>query len=204
MTDGIRAIFFLAAALLVVSGAAKLRRPEPASRALDAAGLPGAWPLVRGLGAGEVLIGAAALVVPGAGTGAALAAAYLGFALFLASLIVRRIPAATCGCAGRTEAPPTWLHVALDLSAAAGGVAVAVRGAPALHRFLAAQPLDGAPLVLGLAVAGYAAFVATAGLPEVRALVSASSRLGHRHAVGGPSGPPTFRVGPLAGREEDG
>src|SRR5690242_10022241 len=123
--------FFVAAGLLIASGIGKILRPAPAVDALAAAGLPGGAVAARALGVVEVLAGAAALWRPSTATALVVAALYLAFALFLVRLI-RRGGATTCGCVGSGEAPPSWLHVALDLAAVAVSVAAAAWGVPSL------------------------------------------------------------------------
>src|SRR3954451_20643843 len=142
--------FYLAAGLLVASGIGKLIRPAPAALALRSAGLPGGAGAARPLGAVEVAVGALALRRPGPGTPAAVGVLYLGFAVFLVRLI-RRGGATTCGCVGAAEAPPSTLHVVLDLVAAAVAVGVAVWSVPSVGSAIAASPMAGIPLVVGLA-----------------------------------------------------
>ena len=143
--------FFASAGILVVSGVAKVRSPRPAAAALFAAGLPVTGWLVRMLGAGEIVLGVAAIVRPSPLVAFAVAGAYLGFAaasaLFLWSPRVR-----SCGCLGDLEVPPSVLHVALNLAAAAFAAAAALTGVDSLPSVAAALGW-GAPLL----VAGSAA-----------------------------------------------
>ncbi|HEV7208315.1 MAG TPA: MauE/DoxX family redox-associated membrane protein [Mycobacteriales bacterium] len=116
------AVIAAGAALLVLTGLAKLRRPEPAGRALRAVGLPAAG---RALGLTEVCLGGAGLISTTRPVLAVIALTYLAFAGFV---IVARRPGsgiASCGCAGQVDAPPTWTHAALDIGIA-GAVLAAV------------------------------------------------------------------------------
>src|SRR5712691_8590554 len=127
--------FFIASALLVVSGAAKLARPDPASRALTSAGLPGRRLTARALGAVEVAIGGACLAAPGPASATAMAALYAAFALFLVRLMTVGTPVSSCGCLGAAEVPPAILHVLLNVIAASAGVLAAVAPPRALAPF---------------------------------------------------------------------
>jgi Methylamine utilisation protein MauE len=157
--------FFLAAGLLFASGIGKILRPAPAVDALAAAGLPGGAVAARALGVVEVLAGAAALWRPTTATALVVAALYLAFALFLVRLI-RRGGATTCGCVGSGEAPPSWLHVALDLAAVAVSVAAAAWGVPSLGSAVAASPMAGVPLLIVLVGAGALLAIAVVEVPR--------------------------------------
>src|SRR5689334_16292262 len=114
--------FYLAAGLLVASGIGKLVRPQAAVAALGSAGLRGGAWTARALGSVEIVVGVLALWRPSPTTALAVSVLYLAFAAFLVRLI-RRGGATTCGCVGSAEAPPSMLHVVLDLVAAVVAVA---------------------------------------------------------------------------------
>lgn len=121
------AVAWVAAAVLVVAGAAKVRTPGATSRALRLAGLPDDERLVRLLGAGEVALGLAALLaVPFATLG--VGAAYVAFTVF--AVRQRRDPAADCGCFGTDATPLTRLHVVVDVALALGCVLAIVVTTP--------------------------------------------------------------------------
>ena len=123
-----------------MSGIGKLVRPAPAVAALGAAGLRGGRGFARGRWVrSRSSAGAAALWRPGPVTAGLVGGLYLGFALFLVRLI-RRGGATTCGCVGSADAPPSMLHVALDLVAAGVAAAVAVWPVPSLGSAVAASP----------------------------------------------------------------
>ncbi|WP_375487524.1 MauE/DoxX family redox-associated membrane protein [uncultured Jatrophihabitans sp.] len=165
-----------AAVLLVVSGVAKIRHPEPASalvrrllhrpRERYRSVL-----LVRGIGVGELAVGTAALAAGSRTALALLAAAYVGFAV-VAVLALRDGAARTpCGCFGSADSPLGPAHLVLDAVAAVAGVAGAVRpSGPALGL------LDGAGLtaavacvqVLLLASLGYLAVTSLPALLAAR------------------------------------
>ena len=159
--------FFVAAGLLVLAGAAKLLRPEGASRAMAAAGLPRHPLIARGLGSLEIAAGGACLAAPRPGFAAAMAALYLVFAAFLTHLILRRIPGASCGCLGSRDSPPTRVHVLLNLTAAAAGAFAAFDPPPGLVTFTLSLPLHGLPFLVGAACAAYLAYLSVSLLPQI-------------------------------------
>jgi len=154
--------YLVACGLLAVAGAAKALRPDATARALRAAGLRVPTTAVRAGGGVEAVLGAAA-----AGTGAPLlaalvAASYVAFAGFIVLALWRGTPISSCGCFGKADTPPSPLHVALDVAAAATAAIVAQRAAHSLPRALAHQALGGAPLLVLVAVTGYLAYLAFA------------------------------------------
>jgi hypothetical protein len=127
-----------AALLLVVAGAGKVADPTRTVGALRALrvrrgpALPSSPLLVRAGAAGELVLGAATLVYGGRVLPLLVAASYLGFAAFVAAALRSGTPVGTCGCFGRADTPPRPVHVLLDALLAAGAVAAAATGAPAL------------------------------------------------------------------------
>jgi uncharacterized membrane protein YphA (DoxX/SURF4 family) len=173
--------YILAAAALVVTGVAKVRRPKPTATALAAAGLPSGTPPVVLIAITEICTGLVCLIRPSAPAALAMFALYAAFALFLVRLMRRGGPGASCGCFGDTvgrSVPASYLGVAVDLVAAAASGFIAVRGVPAppaLPALMAHQPLLGAPFVAGIVLAGYLAFLAVAYLPGISASVRRKS-----------------------------
>jgi hypothetical protein len=165
----IAAPFFVAAGLLVWGGVAKLRRPEAAVGALSAAGLefrrqPA---LVRGFGFLVALVGSVCLVAPRPAFALSLSALYVAFTVFLAWLIIRRVPVSSCGCLGDREAPPSVLHIVLNVVAATAGILASVESVPPVLAAAGELPLYGFPFLVGLATAGYLVYLAEAYLPEL-------------------------------------
>jgi hypothetical protein len=165
LPGALAAPFYLAAGMLLAAGPAKVLRPRPAADATRAAGIPGGTPLARAVGIAEAAAGAAALLAPGPVTAGLVAGLYLAFAAFLVRLL-RRGGSAGCGCAGSRETPPSWLHVALDLVAVGVAAAVAVGPLPWLGAALAASPLRGVPLAVGLLGAGLLVRTAVGEVPR--------------------------------------
>ena len=161
--------FSAAALVLALSGLAKLRRPGSLVRTLRAIDIP-VGPVVVRLFAGlELALGTACLVSPGRATAVGLGLVYLSFAAFLASFLARGIELQSCGCAGDRDLPPSWIHVGLNLAAAATALGAASTG-PAFEgvaRTAAGLPLAGVGFVVGVATISWLAVLCAAYLPTV-------------------------------------
>lgn len=146
-------VFLAAALLLVIAGVQKVFDPKPLVRALRSTGLAVPSPAVRILAVGEVTVGVLG-VVTGNGIGVAISyAAFTGFVIFAK---FRGGVLSSCGCFGKADTPPTWLHAGVT-----AGLAVAsVPGRTAA--------LDLALLAAAAAVAA-TSYVAMAVLPLVQA-----------------------------------
>jgi hypothetical protein len=156
--------FFAAAGLVVASGAAKLSHPEPAVRAMGSLRLPSGPGAVRAIGFVEILVGMWCLFAPGRAAAVSMAFLYVAFATFLAFLTRARAPT-SCGCLGKQDAPPSLLHIAMNVAAAATA-ALAAAGPPrGVFAFSARLPLRGLPFLLGTALIGYLAYLVVAYLP---------------------------------------
>jgi hypothetical protein len=161
-----------ASILVIASGLAKFLRTAPASRALAAAALPSGPAVVRALAVVEAAIGGAFVLRPSAATGVLLAGLYLAFAAFLAALLRHPAQASTCGCLGERHAPPSRLHVVLDVvaaGAAAGVAALSVAGhaPPGLIAQAGRLGWSGVPFVVGVTLAAWLAALAVAHLPSL-------------------------------------
>jgi len=155
----------VAAALLVVAGAAKLADPVNTVGALRALRLPSSPGLVRLGAAGETAVGAAAIVVGGPLWWALVAASYLAFAAFVVAAMRAGTMVGSCGCFGHEDTPPHPIHLALDLILAGVSVAAAVQGlAPASA--VADEPGPGAVVVALSAGALWLVYAAFVHLPR--------------------------------------
>jgi hypothetical protein len=157
--------FFLSAALLLVSGGAKLADPVPTSGALRVAGLASRVGVVYALAVAEIATGATALLFGGAWAGWAIALLYGGFGSFVAIALHRRIPIASCGCFGKADTPPSLVHVFLNSAGLAGGLWAGLSHSPSLVSILGSQPLAGVPYLFFLAAGIYAAYLLLTILP---------------------------------------
>jgi len=100
----------IALGLLGSGGVAKVVDPDPTSGALEAARLPSSRLLSRLLGTAEIVAAAVGLSVGGT---MALPAVllYVGFTVFTLTAVRRALPIQSCGCFGRVDTPPSWIHV---------------------------------------------------------------------------------------------
>lgn len=158
------AIHASAALLLVVAGGAKLSKPGRG--VADLLGLRAPAPLVRLVGGSEVAIGAAALLVGGPLTWAV----GLLYALF-AVVVLRAVlsEARSCGCFGRLDAPPSWVHVGGNLALAAVSFVAAAAGSapvPAVVQQFSDSPVVGAALAAEIVVVSGLGLVCFTALPE--------------------------------------
>jgi hypothetical protein len=132
VVSAVDALFWAACLVLVVAGASKLAAPDQVAPTLAALRLAGpARPgRVRGVGAArlvgavEVALGIAALVLGGVALALGVAAAYLAFAVVV--VLARRRGLGSCGCFGAHSAPPSWVHVAVNVGSAAVAVVAAL------------------------------------------------------------------------------
>jgi len=148
----VTAPFLAAAAILAVAGVAKIRRPDDTARALIVAGLPAHRRLVRAGALAEVAVGAAAVAVPGPVTGTLVAASYAAFTLFVGLALARGWPLSSCGCFGRPDARPGYVHLLLDAGAAAAAIWWAVGAPSGIGPLFVHSPWHGIPLALVAAV----------------------------------------------------
>jgi hypothetical protein len=171
----------ISAVVLALAGARKLMDPASTQGALREMGLPWRGPIVAALAVGEILVGVAVLAVGGTLTLLALAAWYLGFAAFVAVALRRDVPLASCGCIGKEDTPPTWVHLAIDLFFGVVALVAAFDPYGSVVDLLDGQPWAGVPLIGYVAVGVYLTYVALAVLPvtlEAARLVRAPARSG--------------------------
>jgi len=137
-------ILAVAAGVLVVAGAAKLRRPVPAAQAVTAA--------VRSLAVVEIAVGLACLIDPVPAAAAALGLLYLALAAFVVMASRLPEPLPSCGCMGTDRDPPPHpLHAAVNVVLAGAGVLAVIAPAPGPGTLAADAPLLALPLLAGLA-----------------------------------------------------
>lgn len=157
----------VAAALLVVSAVTTIRDPASFAAALRDLRLPAALPVVLGVALVEGALGLTWLVAPIPVVAAAIAILYVVFAVVVA--VQRRLPGvAACGCLGGS-APPSRLHLLLDVVLAAAAGAGAVTAPPSLASLVADQPALALPVLAGIAAATMLAAYAIRELPDLLA-----------------------------------
>lgn len=159
--------FLVAALLLTVAGALKANDPATTAGALRRAGLPVPPVVVRVGGACEVLVGVAAIVTGAPLAAAVVALSYLLFTAFVVVALRRHLPIGSCGCFGKVDTPPSFVHLVLNIGAIVTATAVALGPGGGIGDVLADQELLGIPFLLLVATATYAAFFALTVLPQL-------------------------------------
>jgi hypothetical protein len=154
--------FLVAALLLCVAGALKLRSPRPAAAALRTLGLPGPTWLIRALAVGELALGAACAIDPTRAGAAVLAGAYVAFAGVAAALARRRV---ACGCFGEDDTPVSAAHWVASAFLGAVAAAAAADGSHGLGWVLGRGAPTAAVLLIGITGALYATVLVYTDLP---------------------------------------
>ncbi len=170
--DGVHILagpFYALAVLAAVAGVLKAVRPGPAVIALASVGARVPAPAVRIGGAAEAAIGSAALLAGGRLPADLLAASYAGFALFVVTALRTGGVVSSCGCFGKTDTPPTVLHVAVNVVAALVAALFASGSAPSVADVVVDQPLGGAPFVALVGICAWLTYLILAVLPTLRA-----------------------------------
>jgi hypothetical protein len=121
----------VAAGVLAFAGGSKLLDPTMTAGALRAMGLPAHPWLVRAGAAVELLLAIGAVVVGGGYLWALVGLSYTVFAVFVIVALLSGRPIGSCGCIGRVDIPPTWLHAALN---ALMGAAASIQALEELSR----------------------------------------------------------------------
>ena len=155
--------FWVVSLVLLASGATKLLDPAPLGDALIELGvLPEGDPrrgalAGRALGAVEVLVGGAALVVGGRVTAVLVALSYAVFTVIVAASWRRGLR--SCGCFGASSSPPAASHVALNTVSTCVALGAVLWPAPAVADGLDASTWNPVLVVL-LVLAGAVGVVA--------------------------------------------
>lgn len=141
-------LFWVVCAVLVAAGASKVLDPSSTGATLGALGLPGGTTAARVLGGIEVVLGMAGLAVGGRAVAVGVAAAYAAFAVIVAVARRRELP--SCGCFGARSAPPSPVHVAVNVVSAVVAAVAAALDPVAVADGLAGLDVPLAVVVLGL------------------------------------------------------
>src|SRR5204863_7145174 len=128
--------------VLAVGGALKMVEPADTANALRTLHLPSGRAFVRVGGAFELGIGVAALVTGATALAGVVGVSYIVFAIVVLMALGSDRPISTCGCLGKVDTPPSWIHVAIDVAAAGVAIAAAtaVDAQVALPEVMSAQP----------------------------------------------------------------
>lgn len=154
-----------AALLLIVAGLAKILRPVPTAELLASFGLPEATAAVVVIGVVESAVGVLALAVGGPVLAVATGTLYLGFIAVVGRALATG--AGSCGCFGRIETPPSWIHVIGNAVFAVVSFVAAAGRTPA--QVMADQPAAGVGFVFASGVTAGLALAAFTALPEALA-----------------------------------
>jgi hypothetical protein len=163
--------FAIVAIVLAVGGVLKAFEPADTANAMRALRLPGGPLFVRLAGTAEAVVAVAALVTGSTVFVLIVAASYTVFACVVILALRTGRPISSCGCFGKVETPPSAVHVAIDIAAAAAAVGAGIAGAGsvALPDVLADQPLGGVPFILLVGVGVGLTFLALTTLPKTLA-----------------------------------
>jgi len=148
----------IAAAVLAISGGAKLANPREVTDALGAIRAPSSAGVVGLIAAGEIAVGTFAVIAGGPIAAALVAAAYLAFAA-VAWRMSRSDEVTGCGCFGSAGARPGVLHVATDIVVAALAAAAAFSGSGGAVALVSDTPGAGIPAVAAV-ITGVGALIA--------------------------------------------
>jgi len=170
--------FAIAAVVLALGGALKAFEPGDTAHALRTLGVPAGRTLVRVGGAAEAILATAALVTGLPALVALVAVSYLMFAIVVFVALRSGRPISSCGCFGKADTPPSWVHIGIDLASAgvAAAAAFAATSEIALPDVVADQPLAGVPFLLLVAVGVGFVFLALTALPKTLAAMRALAR----------------------------
>jgi hypothetical protein len=163
----VHALAHLSAAVLVLSGIAKVRQPTALVLPLRQLRLPATRRTARAIGVVEVAVGIIALLTSHAASMAALAAVWLG--LLGAAAALTRGPNVDCGCFGEASRPVGPMHLVVNAVFSVAAVASTFDPAPPIWDLPDAPVLGTATYVLLLvAGAGAVSAMLTAPLPAAK------------------------------------
>ena len=154
----------LSAAVLVLSGIAKVRQPTALVLPLRQLRLPATRRAARSIGVVEITVGIVALLTSHAASMAALAGVWLG--LLAAATALTRGPNVDCGCFGEASRPVGPVHIVVNAVFALAAVASTFDPAPAIWDLPDAPVLGSVTYVLLLVIgAGAVSALLTAPRP---------------------------------------
>lgn len=163
MAAALTPLYAIAAIVLAVAGAAKLRSPRGAADALRQLGVPAGPAAVRGLAGAELLLAVACLLRPSAPSAVLLALVYLAFAAISTALAKTH---SACGCFGEDQTPASPIQSVLSAAIAIIVLAAAVAGPHGMGWLLGRAPVSAAVLAVAIAGCAYAVVLAYRELPQ--------------------------------------
>ena len=162
MAQALTPPFCLAALVLCLAGAGKLRSPQAAAGAASALGLPSSGVAVRTLALLELILGGLGLVHPSRLAAGAIGCLYLIFCGLSLALVRRR---ADCGCFGQTAAPASGVGGLLSALLAAVAIIATALSAHGLGWVFGRPAAQAGVLLLSLAASAYGVVLVYTELP---------------------------------------
>ena len=145
--SGLAVLVELIAVVVALSGVTKLLSPRPFAELTATVGVPVGTVGARIAGLMEIALGVWVVATGSRIACAVLSVAYVVFALVVVA--ARRAGAPSCGCFGASAAPPSAVHVVVNLvSAAIAALAAATGDVEGIATTISDQPLAGVPFVL--------------------------------------------------------
>ena len=135
--------------------------------ALRSVGFPVPTAVVRLGGAGEALVGGAAVATGWRPLAAVVAGFYLGFVAYVSLHLVRGDAASSCGCFGDSSATPNAVHLGVNIAGAAAGAAAVVWPVPGVATAVRESPLEGLAMAGFVTLGCWFTYLAMTGLPRL-------------------------------------
>lgn len=157
----------VASGVLVVSGAIKLRHPDVVVPLLGVLHVPRILQRGRPVGCLELGLGFSAGITSYRPLLIAEGGMYVLFALIISYVLVARVPLASCGCSGNQHTPPSAIHVAMNMTAAAAALTAAGVGVLSLRHVWPELVWFGIPVAAGAAAAVALTMVVMGPLAEL-------------------------------------
>jgi hypothetical protein len=167
-------ILYLITGVLIVAGISKLIRPAATATALREMSIPAPIHAARLLGAFEVIVGVAAILVGSPILWALVAALYASFTIFVLWALQADSTIGSCGCFGQEDTPPTPGHAAFNAAAAA--VSALAIGNPVRLGDFDGTPLEAVAFVSLICIGVVLAVLALTSLPRVLALANGTAK----------------------------
>ncbi len=164
----VEVLAFLGCALLALAGAFKMKDPAPTVGAMRALRLPASLMSVRLMGFAEVAIGLVAALTGSSIAMGFVGIAYVAFALIVLAAMNAKTQIQSCGCFGKTDTPPSWIHFGTNCVFAVVALVSAVIGSESLPELLSKQAMYAVPFLITFAVALYIVVLGLTVLPSTR------------------------------------
>jgi len=145
-----------------------MKDPAPTVGAMRALHLPASLMSVRLMGFAEVVIGLVAALTGSAIAMGFVGSAYVTFVFIVLAAMKAKTQIQSCGCFGKTDTPPSLIHLGANSVFAVVALASAFKGAESLPELLANQPMYAVPFLVTFGVALYMVVLGLTVLPSSR------------------------------------